>query len=160
MNYRLVIEKIKYNTREDLDRFFTMLYTTGPVCDCALFSLMDYFGLRASKVGLIGSDHIDLNRPRIWITRLKGGISAEYPLPRTARLSRRLQVYLYSRGLHHPNVLFLSRLKRPISRNHIDVLVKKYCRKAKLPVNKHQRSHFLSLCGCTYARFRFYPRSS
>jgi len=27
-------------------------------------------------------DHIDVNRHRIRITRLKGGISTEYPLPR------------------------------------------------------------------------------
>ncbi len=48
------VRKIKYHTREDLDRFFMMLYTTGPARDYALFSLMHYFGLRASEVGLIG----------------------------------------------------------------------------------------------------------
>ncbi len=77
-----------------------------------------------------------MNRHQIRITRLKGGISAEYPLPRTARLSRRLQGYLNSHGLNDPYVLFLSRLKQPISRKQIDVLFKKYGKKAKLPENK------------------------
>ena len=109
---------------------------------------MVYFALRASEVGLIGLDPIDLKGHRIWITRLKGGISAEYPLPRTARLSRRLQVYLNSRCLNDPDVLFLSRLKQPISRKQIDVLLKKYGKKAKLPEDKchaHTLRHSLAV---------------
>ncbi len=56
MQYEVPVRdrKIKYHTQEDLGRFFMMLYTTGPPRDYALFSLMYYFALRASEVGLIG----------------------------------------------------------------------------------------------------------
>ena len=129
--------KIKYHSQEDLGRFFMMLYTIGPPRDYALFSLIYYFGLRASEVGLIGLDHLDLKRRRIWITRLKGGISAEYPLPSSARLLRRTRAYLVSRRqFGDKEALFLSRLKQPISRKQIDVLFKKYGMKAKLPKDK------------------------
>ncbi|MCH8874957.1 tyrosine-type recombinase/integrase [candidate division KSB1 bacterium] len=106
-------DKIKYHTQEDLDRFFAKLYNLSPPRDYALFSLMYYFGLRASEIGLIGLDYLDLKRNRIWVTRLKGGVSAEYPLPRSTRLLRRLKTYLNSRGLSDRDVLFLSRLKQP-----------------------------------------------
>ncbi len=129
-------DKIKYHTQEDLDRFFAKLYNLSPPRDYALFSLMYYFSLRASEVGLTGLDHLDLKRNRIWVTRLKGGVSAEYPLPRSARLLRRLKTYLNSRGLSDRDLLFLSRLKQPISRKQIDVLFKKYGKKAKLPDDK------------------------
>lgn len=128
-------DKIKYHTQEDLDHFFAKLYNLSPPRDYALFSLM-YYWLRASEVGLIGLDHLDLKRNRIWVTRLKGGVSAEYPLPRSTRLLRRLKTYLNSRGLSDRDVLFLSRLKQPISRKQIEVLFKKYGRKAKLPDDK------------------------
>ena len=128
--------KIKYHTQEDLDRFFAKLYAISPPRDYSLFSLMYYFGLRASEVGLIGLDHLDLRRSRLWITRLKGGVSAEYPLLRSKRLARRLRSYLNSRGLSDRDVLFLSRFKHPISRKQIDVLFKKYGKKGKLPEDR------------------------
>jgi len=87
-------DKIKYHTQEDLDRFFAKLYNISPPRDYSLFSLMYYFGLRASEVGLIRLDDLDLDRNRIWVSRLKSGISAEYPLPRSSRLVRRLKAYL------------------------------------------------------------------
>ena len=129
-------DKIKYHTQEDLDRFFAKLYNISPPRDYSLFSLMYYFGLRASEIGLIRLDDLDLDRNRIWISRLKSGISAEYPLPRSSRLVRRLKAYLDTRGFGDRDVLFLSLLKQPISRQQISVLFKKYAKKAKLPEDK------------------------
>jgi len=96
MQYEIPVRdrKIKYHTQKDLDRFFMMLYTTGPPRDYALFSLMVYFGLRTSEVGLIGFDHIDLNRHRIWITRLKSGSALSIPYPARPDLSESLKAYL------------------------------------------------------------------
>ncbi len=79
---------------------------------------------------------MDLDRNRIWISRLKNGISAEYPLPRSSRLVRRLKAYLETRGFSDRDVLFLSLLKQPISRQQISVLFKKYAKRAKLPEDK------------------------
>ncbi len=75
MQYEVLVRdrKIKYHIQEDLDRFFMMLYTIGTPRDYALFSFMVYFALRASEVGLIGLDHLDLKGHRIWITRFKRG---------------------------------------------------------------------------------------
>ena len=138
MQYEIPVRdrKIKYHTQEDLDRFFAKLYNISSSRDYALFSLMYYFGLRASEVGLIGLDHIDLNRHRIRITRLKSGISAEYPLPRSSRLVRKLKAYLDIRGFGDRDALFLSRLKQPISRQQISVLFKEYAKRVKLPEDK------------------------
>ncbi len=72
---------------------------------------MYYFGLRASEVALIRMDALDLARNRIWISRRKSGISAEYPLPRWSRFVRRLKAYLETRGFSEWDVLFLSLLK-------------------------------------------------
>ena len=41
-----------------------------------MFKLMYDFGLRASEVGKLTLKDVDLERGRLWITRVKGGVPA------------------------------------------------------------------------------------
>ncbi len=42
-----------------------------------MFKLMYDFGLRASEVGKLTLKDVDLERGRLWITRVKGGVPGE-----------------------------------------------------------------------------------
>ena len=122
--------EIKYLTQEEAQRFFSKIHDRR---DRAIFKLMYDFGLRGSEVGKLNIEDVDLERGRIKITRVKGGVDAEYALFRdTMRL---LKAYLNNRHDLYPP-LFLSRNKNPISRRRIDAIFKHYAKKAKLPEDK------------------------
>ena len=125
------MQQIKYLTQEEIQRLFSKISDRR---DQALFKLMYDFGLRASEAGKLKLEDVDLERGRIWIHRLKGGVSGEYALFRdTARL---LKLYLQERNNDLYPMLFRSRNKNPISRRRIDFLFDRYAKKAKLPEDK------------------------
>ena len=124
---------VKYLTQEEAQRFFSKIHDRR---DRALFKLMYDFGLRASEVGKLTLENLDLDRGRIWIHRLKGGNSGEYALFRDT--NKLLKLYLQQRNNDLYPMLFRSRNKNPISRRRIDSLFKHYGKKAKLP---EQRRH-------------------
>ncbi len=81
-----------YLTHREGDLLFVQI---TDVCDRALFGTIDYFGLRASAVGLwLGAD-VNFRTRRIYIPRLKGGVRGEKVL--TADCRRLLQSYFQSR---------------------------------------------------------------
>ena len=125
------LKTIKYLTQEEVSRLFSKIHDKR---DRAMFNVVYKYGLRASEVGLLKIDDIDLERRRIRIYRLKGGISGEYGIfSDTARL---LKAYLKTREKDFHSALFLSRKKNAISRKTIDDLFREYARKAKLPSDK------------------------
>jgi type 1 fimbriae regulatory protein FimB/type 1 fimbriae regulatory protein FimE len=67
---------------------------------------------------------------RIFVRRLKGSNSGEHPLCREE--ARALKAWLKVRG-EEPGPIFPSNRKRGISRNMLDVLMKRYGRAAKIP---------------------------
>jgi integrase len=71
--------------------------------DRALFSLAYAYGLRVGEIVLLDRDDIDLERGRIRIRRLKGGLSGEPPIFRS--LLPLLRQYLESRP-HRGEALF------------------------------------------------------
>ena len=88
-----------------------------------MFKFIYDFGLRAWELGKLTLKDVDLERGRVWITRMKGGLSGEYALFRdTLRL---LRLYLQQRDSELHPALFLSRNKNPISRRRIDFLFKR-----------------------------------
>jgi integrase len=90
-------------------------------------------GLRASEVGLLRVEDLDLKRLKIMLHRLKESLSGEHPLqPDEARA---LKAWLKARGTDSP-VLFTSARSLPISRQMLDVLMKRYGGEAKLPQEK------------------------
>ncbi len=61
--------EIKYLTQDEAGRFFSKISDRR---DRAMFKLMYDFGLRASEVGKLTLKDVDLERGRLWITRVKG----------------------------------------------------------------------------------------
>ena len=131
------LKTIKYLTQEEVARLFAKIKDKR---DRAMFNVVYKYGLRVSEVGLLKIDDVDLERRRIRIYRLKGGVSGEYGIfSDTARL---LKAYLKTRENDFHSVLFLSRKKNALSRKTIDDLFREYARKAKLP-NDKRHAHTL-----------------
>jgi type 1 fimbriae regulatory protein FimB len=101
--------------------------------DRAIFLVAYRHGLRASEIGLLRTNDLDLKGLRLMVHRLKGSHSGEHPLqPDEVRV---LKSYLRSRATDSP-VLFPSRRHVPISRRTLDWLMKRYGERAGLPQDK------------------------
>ena len=101
--------------------------------DKAIFLLAYRHGLRASEIGLLQRNDFDDKQLRLNIHSLKGSLSGVHPLQ--ADEVRILKSYLRTRTDSLP-YLFPSRKGAPISRAMLDVLIKDYGEKAKLPDDK------------------------
>ncbi len=123
-------ETIKFLTLDETRRLFSRIADRR---DRAIFLMAYRHGLRASEIGLLRVEDLDLKRLRIMLHRLKGSLSGEHPLqPDEARA---LKAWLKHRHTDSP-VLFPSRRGLPISRQMLDVLMKRYGEEAKLPKEK------------------------
>jgi site-specific recombinase XerD len=101
--------------------------------DAALFLLAYRHGLRASEVGLLRVEDLDMQQYRLRIQRLKHSLSGLHPLQPDE--VKALKAYLRVRGSQAPP-LFLSKRNEPISRRMLDKLMKTYGKKAQLPETK------------------------
>ena len=115
----------KYMTQEEVKKFLSQITNAR---DKALFSLIYHYGLRVSEATLLTINDVNLHKQKIYIRRLKGGISGEKPLWRhTAKL---LRAYLRERipkGL----ALFTGR-EGPLKKRRIEQLFKLYAKKANI----------------------------
>src|SRR2546423_4088811 len=123
-------ETIKFLTLDETRRLFAGISDKR---DKALFLLAYRHGLRASEIGLLRVNDLDLKRLRVMLHRLKGSLSGEHPLQ--ADEARALKAWLKSRGTDSP-ILFPSRRGLPISRQMLDVLMKNYGGEAAIPKDK------------------------
>jgi type 1 fimbriae regulatory protein FimB len=123
-------ETIKFLTPDETKRLFQWITDKR---DKAIFLIAYRHGLRASEVGLLRVDDLDLKRLRIMLHRLKGSLSGEHPLQTDE--ARALKAWLKSRDSDSP-ILFPSRRSLPISRQMLDVLMKWYGEAAALPKDK------------------------
>src|SRR5664279_4647938 len=106
------MEEIKYVTPELVEAFFKKIKSAR---DMALFSALYYYGLRASEVGLLEVEHVDLENNRIFIKALKGGISGQHLL--NPQVKRYIKAYLEQERLKKRTLrkaLFLSQKDNPI----------------------------------------------
>jgi type 1 fimbriae regulatory protein FimB len=129
-------ETIKFLTLDEIRRLFAGITDKR---DKAMFLLAYRHGLRASEVGLLQVNDLDLKRFRVMLHRLKGSLSGEHPLQ--ADEARALKAWLKHRDMDSP-VLFSSRRGLPISRQMLDVLMKDYAEEAAIPKDK-QHFHVL-----------------
>ena len=128
------MEEIKFVTPELVETFFKKIKS---VRDLALFSTMYYYGLRASEVGLLEVEHIDLDNNRIFIKALKGGISGQHLL--NPQVKRYIKAYLEQERLRMRTLqkaLFLSQKDFPITSTQVFRLFRTYARKAKFPEDR------------------------
>lgn len=127
---------IDYLTQDELKRLFGVIEDKR---DKAMFRLAYTYGLRSRELALLERSHVDFDRMRLYIPRVKGSLSGEYPLrPEVARL---LKSYLKARADNNP-ALFTSNRGFPVATRTLRWLMKKYGAKAKLPEAKR---HFHTL---------------
>ncbi len=137
---QLKSKKIKsYKSNQTIDELNRLFKVIKNKRDKAIFLIAYRHGLRASEVGLLNIDDMDFSKQRIMINRLKGSLSGVHPLQPDE--SRILKSYLKTRKSESPTV-FVSNRNLPISRKTLDVQIKKYGAKAKLPKDK-QHFHVL-----------------
>ncbi len=125
-------DTIRFLTRDELGRLLAA--TRESVRDRALFLLAYRHGLRASEVGLLRAEDLDIKTLRLMVHRLKGSLSGMHPLqPDEAKA---LRAWLRERPQPPSPVLFPSNRGDPIARRTLDWLMKKYGEAADLPVAK------------------------
>ena len=121
---------IKFLTLDETMRLFSSIKDKR---DRAIFLTAYRHGLKASEVGLLHTDDLDLKRLKIMLHRIKGSPSGEHRLqPDEAHA---LKVSLKSKDTDSP-ILFPSRRNLPISRQMLDVLMKRYGAETNIPKEK------------------------
>jgi site-specific recombinase XerD len=116
------------------------------VRDRLLLLMMYRHGLRVSEAIGLRRDEVDLDQARLWVRRLKGGLSVEQPI--AGDELRAIRRYLATRGDRLP-WLFLSERGQPMTRQAVNYLVAEAAVRAGLPpVRPHMLRHS---CGFSLA---------
>ena len=121
----IALPRIKYLSREETEGFFLCIKDPR---DKALYGLIYLYGLRVSEATLLRFVDVDLERKRIFIRRVKGGIGGERPLFETAE--RLLRKYLSVR-LETGDGLFTGR-QGSLKKQRIQQLFREYAQEAGL----------------------------
>jgi type 1 fimbriae regulatory protein FimB len=109
------------------------------VRDFLLLLMMYRHGLRVSEAIRLRQADLNLTRARVWIRRLKNGLSVEHPI--TGDELRAIKRYLQTRDDVLP-WLFLSERRQPMTRQSVNYLIRAAARRAKLDaVHPHMLRH-------------------
>jgi integrase len=125
--------QLAYLTKAEVERLFAAIPREN-ARDRLLFDVIYRHGLRRLEAAQIRREH--LSDGRIWITRVKGSVSGEYPIHPTTR--RLLWTYLAELGDDSYPYLFVSRQSDiwPISPSTIYGLFRKYSGEAGIPADR------------------------
>jgi type 1 fimbriae regulatory protein FimB len=114
--------------------------------DSLLMLMMFRHGLRVSETVGLRRNELDLDRARLWVNRLKNGLSVEQTVPSDEL--RSIKHYLTTRSDALP-WLFLSERGQPMTRQAVNYLVATAAERAGLPsVHPHMLRH---ACGFALA---------
>jgi len=123
---------IHFLTQDELRLLFKVIRSKR---DRAIFLVAYRHGLRASEIGLLQRADVDVKQGRISIHRLKGSISAVYPMQ--PDVLKAIRSYLRTRTDESP-YLFISNRNIPISRDMLHHLMQTYGEVAGLPKEKRK----------------------
>lgn len=138
-------ETIKYLPKKDIER---LLHAVKPysIRDYTILLIAYNHGLRASEIGLLKLSDYKQVEKRLYITRVKGGISNSYLVSDEG--AKALKLWMGIRG-NSPGPLFVSRrtiisetTEVGISRKQLDNIFKNYSRKIGIDKDK-QHFHVL-----------------
>jgi len=124
------IKTIKYLTQDECKNLLKVITFRR---DKAIFLLAYRHGFRASEIGMLRVEDVDLDRGRIRFERLKGSLGGEYPMQPDE--VKTLKAWLRERKDNN-NYLFPSQRGTPIHRRTLDYLMKSYGKKAGIPPDK------------------------
>ncbi len=124
----------------DLDRLLSAAKRgRHGVRDHLLVLLMYRHGLRVSEAIALTRQDVDLDQSRIWISRLKNGLSVEQPI--AGDELRAIRRWLSSRDDTLP-WLFVSERKQPLTRQAVNYIVSQAGQRAKLGhIHPHMLRH-------------------
>jgi type 1 fimbriae regulatory protein FimB len=100
------------------------------VRDCLLVLMMYRHGLRVSEAIGLRRDEMDIAHARLWVRRLKNGLSVERPI--AGDELRAVKRYLATRSDKLP-WLFISERRQPLTRQSVNYLVASAPARAGLP---------------------------
>ena len=124
----------------DLDRLLSAAKRgRHGVRDHLLVLLMYRHGLRVSEAIALTRQDVDLDQSRIWISRLKNGLSVEQPI--AGDELRAIRRWLSSRDDTLP-WFFVSERKQPLTRQAVNYIVSQAGQRAKLGhIHPHMLRH-------------------
>ena len=109
------------------------------VRDHLLILMMFRHGLRVSEAVTVKIEDIDLKRSRLWVRRLKNGLSVEHPIPGDEL--RAIKRYLKERDSRLP-WLFLSERGQPMTRQSVNYMIATAGERARVTgVHPHMLRH-------------------
>jgi len=137
--------KVKYLTQEetkDLFKAIISLDSTHAVRDLAIFRVAYRCGLRASEIGLIKLEDYNASKGVLYCKRLKGSYNNTIRLD--TKTKNALDKYIHESKLSsNSEFLFKSQRGKPISRQTLDYMMKKYCSYAN--IYDKSKYHFHSI---------------
>jgi integrase/recombinase XerD len=137
--------KMKYLTQQEAKNLFNVISSSDSihsVRDLAIFRVAYRCGLRASEIALIKLQDYNAERGYLYCKRLKGSCNNTIKLD--TRTKSVLDSYISKYHISsNSESLFKSQKGRPISRQTLDYLMKKYCPLAQ--IDDQSKYHFHSL---------------
>lgn len=135
--------KIKYLLPEEKMELFDVIKqdtSSYAIRNCAIFYIAEYCALRASEIGKIKLESVQLRNGilQIYCERLKGSRNNTLKII-DQEVSAALSAYMHIRSSLFPSsqYLFLSQRNTPISRKTLDGIMRNYCSKTHIPPDKH-----------------------
>lgn len=127
-------------TADEIDRLFKGSRSSRHgVRNHLLLMMMYRHGLRVSEAITIKLSDVDLKRSRLWVRRLKNGLSVEQPIPGDEL--RAIKRYLKQRDDQLP-WLFISEREQPMTRRSVNYLIEAAAQRAGLDgVHPHMLRH-------------------
>ena len=122
---------ITFLTQDELKR---LLGVVKDKRDRAIITVAYRHGLRASEIGMLQQNDLNLKQGRITISRLKGSLSGVYPMQ--PDVIKQLRTYLRTRAEGDSPYLFISNRNVPIDRRTLWKMMQTYGRAADIPEDK------------------------